>query len=99
MRGRGEDYRDYGVTLRHWRRDLKLFAALCAIGAPLYLGGYLGFAYLLEQLPPHWAHILSPYPAQWHFQLRLPPRFDEYVVDQVFVVALPEEFFYRGFMQ
>jgi uncharacterized protein len=99
MRRRGEDYRDYGVTLRCWKRDVKLFLILAAIGAPLYLGGYVAFAYLLGRLPPHIAEIISPYPAHWTFHLRLPGRFDEWVIDQIFVVALPEEFFYRGFMQ
>ncbi|HEX4620133.1 MAG TPA: MXAN_2755 family glutamic-type intramembrane protease [Myxococcaceae bacterium] len=99
MRQRGEDYRDYGVTLRRWRHDLKLFAILAAIGAPLYLGGYVAFAFVLARLPPHFAQIISPYPQHWAFHLRLPDRFDEWVIDQIFVVALPEEFFYRGFMQ
>jgi membrane protease YdiL (CAAX protease family) len=99
MRRRGEDYRDYGVTLRAWKQDLKLFLILAAVGAPLYLGGFVAFAYLLGKLPAQVAGLISPYPAHWTFHLRLPQRFDEWVVDQIFVVALPEEFFYRGYIQ
>jgi membrane protease YdiL (CAAX protease family) len=99
MRRRGEDFHDFGVTFRGWRQDLKLFLLLAAIVGPLYLGAYVGYAWVLGKLPAHWAQLLSPYPADWSFHLRLPARFDEWVVDQLFVVALPEEFFYRGFIQ
>ncbi len=99
MRARGEDYRDYGVTFRSWRQDLKLFLVLTAIVAPLFVLGYLGFAELLLRLPEAIGRHLAPYPTEWHFQPRLPDRFGEWVIDQLFVVALPEEFFYRGFIQ
>jgi len=99
MRRRGEDYPDYGVTLRHWKKDLKLFALACAVGAPLYLGAYVAYPALLSFLPHAWSELLSPYPAHFSFHFRLPDRFDEWVVDQLFVVALPEEFFYRGYLQ
>lgn len=99
MKRRGEDYRDYGVTLRAWRSDLKLFVLLSALAAPLYLAGYVGFAELLKLIPAEWARVISPYGSDYAFHLRLPARFDEWVIDQLFVVALPEEFFYRGYLQ
>jgi len=34
-----------------------------------------------------------------HFSLSLPPKFIPLVLTQIFVVALPEEFFWRGFVQ
>jgi membrane protease YdiL (CAAX protease family) len=34
-----------------------------------------------------------------HFHFRWPPAFLESVVDQVLVIALPEEFFFRGYFQ
>jgi membrane protease YdiL (CAAX protease family) len=99
MRSRGEDYRDYGVTLREWRRDLKLFAVLFGLILPLFTLGYLGFSEALTQMPPVFAKLLAPYATHWQFHPRLPARFPEWVVDQLFVVALPEEFFYRGYLQ
>jgi membrane protease YdiL (CAAX protease family) len=99
MRRRGEDYRDYGVTLAFWREDLRLFLLLSAIIGPLFFAGFAGFGFLLEQLPDALARHLSPHSGPVRFVPRLPERFPEWVVDQLFVVALPEEFFYRGFLQ
>lgn len=99
MRQRGEDYRDYGVTLRRWRDDLKLFGLLFAVVGPVFALGFAGFSELLAHLPPEWGRHLAPYRGPWSFQPRLPDRFGEWVIDQLFVVALPEEFFYRGYIQ
>ena len=52
MRRRGEDYRDYGVSLRAWKQDLKLFAILFAIILPVFSVAYVGFSQLLAVLPP-----------------------------------------------
>jgi membrane protease YdiL (CAAX protease family) len=99
MRRRGEGYRDYGVTLRCWRKDLKLFLVLFAAVVPLYLAAYVGFSELLNHLPPWLASRLSPYGGHWTFKFRLPANFELWVLDQLLVVALPEEFFYRGYLQ
>lgn len=96
---RGEDYQHYGVTLRHWRQDLRLAALLFALVAPLYFAGYVAFAELPRHLPAWLAPYLSPYGADWSFKLRLPDRFELWALDQLLVVALPEEFFYRGYLQ
>jgi uncharacterized protein len=99
MRWRDEDYRDYGLTLRAWRQDLRLFLTLSLIVGPLFFLGFYAWAELIPHLPPALARLLSPHLGAAHFSLRLPPRFAEWVIDQLFVVALPEEFFYRGYMQ
>lgn len=99
MRRRGEDYVDYGVSLRRLGEDLKLCGVLLAIVAPLFVAGFVGFAELLQHLPEPVAQLLAPYTGSWSFRPRLPDRFGEWVVDQLFVVALPEEFFYRGYLQ
>lgn len=99
MRRRGEDHRDYGVTFQRWREDVKLFAVMFGIVAPLFLAGWLLYAQALRYLPPSLSMHLSPLSGQLHFTPRLPSRFGEWVIDQLFVVALPEEFFYRGFIQ
>jgi membrane protease YdiL (CAAX protease family) len=99
MRWRDEDYRDYGLTLRAWRQDLKLFFLLSLIVGPLFFVGFSAWVELIPHLPPELARLLTPHSGQAHFSPRLPPLFGEWVIDQVFVVALPEEFFYRGYMQ
>jgi uncharacterized protein len=99
MRWRDEDYRDYGLTLRAWREDVRLFLVLSAIIGPLFFLAFAGFAEVLPHLPPSLARFLTPMAGEAHFRFRLPPRFGEWVVDQLFVVALPEEFFYRGYVQ
>ena len=101
MRGRGEDLGDYGLSLRHWRQDLKLFFGLSLLIAPLFFAAYWGFLSLLPHLPDDLAALLSPYRpgADVRFTPRLPPDFGQWVLDQTLVVALPEEFFYRGFIQ
>lgn len=99
MRWRDEDYRDYGLTLRAWRQDVRLFLTLSLIIGPLFFLGFYFWVELIPHLPPALARLLSPHLGAGHFSFRLPPRFSEWVIDQLFVVALPEEFFYRGYMQ
>jgi len=99
MDRRGEDYADYGVTLRRLKADLKMFGAFAAVVFPLFTALFVLFFLALPHLPRDWRALLSPMQGPVHFRLRLPDHFLEWVVDQLFVVALPEEFFYRGFVQ
>lgn len=99
MRRRGEDFHDYGVTLRHLGRDLRWAGLLAVLVLPLFVLAYGGFGQLLTRLPPALAQHLAPYGIAPAFHFRLPDRFWEWVIDQLFVVALPEEFFYRGYLQ
>lgn len=99
MRGRGEDYADYGLTLSRWRHDLKLYLIVCAITLPLFTASFVAWFELLPHLPRELAKVLSPLAGTIEFRPRLPHRFPEWVIDQLFVVALPEEFFYRGYLQ
>lgn len=96
---RGEDYREYGVNLFTWKQDLRLFLIAFAAVAAVFVPGYVLFGKLLAYLPPEWLHTLTPYTTLPSFHPRLPDRFGEWVIDQSFVVALPEEFFYRGYLQ
>jgi membrane protease YdiL (CAAX protease family) len=93
------DYAEFGVTFRNWRLDLKLALLVFAIVAPLYLVAYLGYAEALTWLPASWATHLSPYMGKLDFHPRLPDQFGLWTVDQLLVVAVPEEFFYRGYLQ
>lgn len=99
MLRRNEDYPDFGLTLRNWRGDLKLSAVVLATVLPLFVLGYAAFVQALPRLPAAAQALLAPYVGTPHFALKLPTRFPEWIIDQLFVVALPEEFFYRGYVQ
>ncbi|AKQ67359.1 CAAX amino terminal protease family protein [Myxococcus hansupus] len=99
MRWRNEDYPDYGLSLRAWREDLRLFLVMSAVVGPVFFLGFAGFVEVLPHLPAELSRHLTPLVGEARFQPRLPPRFGEWVVDQLLVVALPEEFFYRGYLQ
>ena len=99
MRRRGEGFREYGVSLRTSKQELGLTLGLLFVTLPLFVAGYFAFLEAMPLLPEQVRHLVTPYPNEWHFKLKLPDRFAEWVIDQYFVVALPEEFFYRGFIQ
>jgi hypothetical protein len=99
MDRRGEDYAHLGLSTRRLGGDVLQFLAVSAVVFPLFVGAYVAFTALYPSLPAGWLKALTPYVAAPRFELRLPDRFLEYAVDNVFVVALPEEFFYRGFLQ
>jgi uncharacterized protein len=100
MRRRGEDYQDYGVSFRAWKEDLTLLAVVCLIVLPLFTAGFW-LASVSRPSLPSWAQsLLSPMRGEGRvFHAKLPDNFSLWVVDQLFVVALPEEFFYRGYLQ
>lgn len=100
MDRRGEDYEHLGLSTRRLGRDVLQFLAVGAVVFPLFVGGYLAFTELYPLLPTSWVQVLTPYGGVApRFSFRLPDRFWEYALDNLFVVALPEEFFYRGFLQ
>jgi CAAX protease family protein len=94
MRGTHEDAHHYGFTLDQWRTDVLLALGLLALLAPLYTLGYE--AWLGRAV----AQVHSGAPPGLAFHLRLPTGYGwSNVVDELFVTALPEEFFYRGWLQ
>lgn len=72
MRWRDEDYADYGLSLRAWRQDLRLFLVLSAVVGPLFFLGFAGFVEVLPHLPPTLAKHLTPLMGEARFQPRLP---------------------------
>jgi hypothetical protein len=99
MKRRDEYPEDYGLRLSSLARPLKLFGWMALITFPLYIAGYFVFVKVLPHLPLHVAQLLGPYGATKGFTFRLPERFPLKILDQLLVVALPEEFFYRGYLQ
>ncbi|MBL8956662.1 MAG: CPBP family intramembrane metalloprotease [Myxococcaceae bacterium] len=99
MRRRGEGFREYGVSLTPGRDEVRLTLTLLFVTVPLFIGGYWAFSEALPVLPKDVQGLIAPYTGRPHFEFRLPDRFAEWGIDQYFVVALPEEFFDRGFIQ
>ncbi len=98
-RQRDEDWAEFGLSLRTWRRDVRQFLLVAAVIFPLFIAGYVAFTWLWPQLPHELTRIFTPYTRAPHFAFKLPPRFFEYVIDDLLVVAVPEELFYRGYLQ
>jgi membrane protease YdiL (CAAX protease family) len=100
MRRRGEFPEDYGATLRGWPRALGIALAVLAVTVPLYVAGYALFLKLMPSIPSPVSRSLTPYGTTLYVMVPHWPRhFVLHVLDQLFVVALPEEFFYRGYLQ
>lgn len=98
-KARGEDWAEFGFSARQLKADVLQFLAVAAIVFPLFIASYALFVWAWPQLPREWTRVFTPYTSSPHFQLRLPPRFAEWVIDDLFVVAIPEELFYRGYLQ
>jgi membrane protease YdiL (CAAX protease family) len=108
IHGRGERWRDFGLpwwgladarTWRTWARGLGAALAVAAVVFPLFFLVFWGYALLVPHLPRWLAALLAPYALPPSPALRLPSHLLTRIVVQLLVVALPEEMFYRGWMQ
>jgi hypothetical protein len=108
LRARGEEWPDYGVPLhglrdrRTWRsfgRGALVGLAVAAVVFPAFAAGFWAYAELLPRLPAGIARVVAPYAGVPRFEPRLPQGLPLLALVQLLVVALPEEMFYRGFLQ
>lgn len=108
LRARGEDWSGYGLPAapltdpRAWRElgaGAWRGALACAVVFPPFVLAFWGFAALLPALPPEVAGWLGPYAGAPRPALRLPPDLALQAALQLLVVAVPEELFYRGWLQ
>ena len=99
MDRRGEGYAELGLSTRRLGSDVLDFLKVAAVVFPVFVGGYVLFTWGLPLLPASWTRALTPYVSAPAFHFRLPNRFGEAVLVQLLVVALPEELFYRGFLE
>ncbi|MGB8929780.1 MAG: MXAN_2755 family glutamic-type intramembrane protease [Anaeromyxobacteraceae bacterium] len=108
LRARDEYWDAYGLqwwgvrdarTWRAWGRGALWALGLAAAVFPIFALGYQGFVEALPALPAPLARTLAPYVGAPRFALRAPPGLALAMVAQLLVVALPEELFYRGFLQ
>lgn len=108
LRRRGEDWGSCGLpwwgpwdgrTWRAWGRGLLVAAGACAVLFPPFAFLFTAWARLAPQLPPGLAPLLPAHGLPPELHLRLPAQLPLLAVNQLLVVALPEELFYRGWMQ
>lgn len=108
LRARGEGWGDLGLawwgaadrrTWRAWGLGALQAAAVAAVAFPLFALCFGAFAGALPALPPGLRGLLAPYGPPGPFRPRLPPGFALQALLQLLVVALPEELFYRGYVQ
>ena len=90
------DLERYGLRLQPLWRSLLLFLGFIALIIPLFSLGYWLFLHRACPLLPRWLILCGPNPAP---ALRLPPDLLLTILGQLLVVALPEEFFFRGYLQ
>lgn len=103
---RKEDFAAYGLTVRPVKRGLLLYLAVSAVVFPLFAVGF----YVYYEAICAWARRGVSLPAQLRglcrryvgglagARLRLPTSI-ELVAGEFLVVALPEEYFFRGYLQ
>lgn len=98
---RGHDLDQYGLLVRPLGRGLAWFLGAAAVVVPLFSLGY--FLYLRTGCLnlPRWLVFCPSYgpPVGDPIKLRLPPQLGLLTLSQLLVVALPEEFFFRGYLQ
>ncbi len=108
VRALGGSWLEYGVP-RFSPRDRSTWAAYgrgataglvsCAVVLPCFALVFLAYSRLLPHLAPALARAIAPYGAGAHPALRFPPDLALRALLQLLVVAVPEELFYRGWMQ
>jgi membrane protease YdiL (CAAX protease family) len=109
LRRRHEHWDQYGLpwwgwrdrrTWYAWTRGFLVAFATCLFVLPVFTAAFVGYASLVPHLPPGLAKVLAPYALppdpRWP---GFPPDLPLRLAIQFLVVALPEELFYRGFMQ
>jgi membrane protease YdiL (CAAX protease family) len=97
------DYREAGLRLDPLGLNLRVLGVAVAIAFPVFAfaffifygvvcGPHGGFvAPMFAGLCPHWRGLA-------HGTLRLPPELLTSALNQLFVVAIPEELFFRGYL-
>lgn len=108
IHARGERWSAYGMpwwgllsrrTWESWLGGLVAALAVCGVVFPLFFVIFFAYARMLPHLPVWLATHVAPYALPHRAHVKLPPQFALRCVVQLLAVALPEELFYRGFMQ
>jgi len=105
LQGDPFDFRAAGLTLQPRGLNARVFAGAVAVTFPLFIVGFFLFYGVVcgagGSSLPETAHRLCPH-ASWAGlaggHLRWPANFALLAANQVLVVALPEEVFFRGYL-
>ena len=105
LHGEPFDFRAAGLTLQPWGPNARIFAGALALTFPLFIAGFFAFYGAVCDPSGHGlpeaVHRLCPR-GSWAGlsggHLRLPANFALLAANQVLVVALPEEVFFRGYL-
>lgn len=96
------DFREAGLRLDPLRTNALVLAAAVALTFPLFVVGFFVFyGRVCDGAGQVWLEAFCPGPAfaGWAgTHLRWPPDFALLALNQVLVVALPEELFFRGYL-
>jgi membrane protease YdiL (CAAX protease family) len=105
--GRPFDYRAAGLRLDPVPLNLKVTGLALAVTWPVFLAAFLAFyGYVCRRGTPafvqYWAETFAPMCSRWRglsgVQWRLPSGFLQDALNQIVVVAVPEELFFRGYL-
>lgn len=93
---RGFELEDYGLRFRPLGKGVGLWLLATLLILPVFGVVYDQF---VNKLCPQLLAKMVVCPTPMAKTLRLPPKLPLLIVSQVLVVALPEEFFFRGYIQ
>jgi uncharacterized protein len=103
LSGRPFDYRDAGLRLDPMGLNLRVLAIAVGISFPLFAIAF--FVFYGVVCGPHGGWLTPGFAAlcsHWHGfaqgSLRVPPGFLTLALNQLIVVAIPEELFFRGYL-
>jgi len=102
--GRPFDYGEAGLTLRPLGTNAAVYAAAMALTVPAFTGAFVLFYDVVCAAAAHGlpAALGGLCPGTWRgwtdAHLHFPPHFLLLAANQVVVVALPEEVFFRGYL-
>ena len=101
--GRRFDYHEAGLRLEPVGLNLKVLGAACLLTFPAFVIGFFVFYGYTCGAAGRWlAPWFGPLCHHWHGaaggSLRLPERFAISALNQLVVVAIPEEIFFRGYL-
>jgi len=104
--GREFDYRTGGLRLDPVRLNLMVLAVALAVTFPLFVVGFFwfygtvcsGHGGLLAPIAPAFASLCDRWLGTGGGHLTLPSRFWLLSLNQLIVIAIPEELFFRGYL-
>jgi membrane protease YdiL (CAAX protease family) len=101
--GRSFDYHEAGLRLHPLRLNLAVLGVACALTFPPFFGGFFGFyGYVCGQAGGWIAPLFGRLCRHWQGWsgggFRLPEHFALSALNQLVVVAIPEEIFFRGYL-